>query len=67
VKYNLIRDLVNGFIAATQWFMRNSTWRRTRLSKHAIEAFTDSLALQLAPLGVTVNVVEPGNCASYER
>jgi NAD(P)-dependent dehydrogenase (short-subunit alcohol dehydrogenase family) len=47
--------------------MRNSTWRRTRLSKHAIEAFTDSLALQLAPLGVTVNVVEPGNCASYER
>jgi NAD(P)-dependent dehydrogenase (short-subunit alcohol dehydrogenase family) len=31
------------------------------MSKHAIEAFTDSLALQLAPLGVTVNVVEPGN------
>jgi NAD(P)-dependent dehydrogenase (short-subunit alcohol dehydrogenase family) len=31
------------------------------MSKHAIEAFTDSLALQLTPLGVTVNVVEPGN------
>jgi NAD(P)-dependent dehydrogenase (short-subunit alcohol dehydrogenase family) len=31
------------------------------MSKHAIEAFTDSLAVQLAPLGVTVNVVEPGN------
>ena len=31
------------------------------MSKHAIEAFTDSLASQLAPLGVTVNVVEPGN------
>ena len=31
------------------------------MSKHAIEAFTDSLALQLAPLDVTVNVVEPGN------
>lgn len=31
------------------------------MSKHAIEAFTDSLALQLAPLGVEVNVVEPGN------
>ncbi len=31
------------------------------MSKHAIEAFTDSLAAQLAPLGVEVNVVEPGN------
>jgi NAD(P)-dependent dehydrogenase (short-subunit alcohol dehydrogenase family) len=31
------------------------------MSKHAIEAFTDSLALQLAPLGVVVSVVEPGN------
>ena len=31
------------------------------MSKHAVEAFTDSLALQLAPLGVEVNVVEPGN------
>lgn len=31
------------------------------MSKHAIEAFTDSLATQLAPLGVQVNVVEPGN------
>jgi NAD(P)-dependent dehydrogenase (short-subunit alcohol dehydrogenase family) len=31
------------------------------MSKHAIEAFTDSLAMHLAPLGVTVNVVEPGN------
>ena len=31
------------------------------MSKHAIEAFTDSLAAQMAPLGVQVNVVEPGN------
>jgi len=31
------------------------------MSKHAIEAFTDSLAAQLAPLGVQVSVVEPGN------
>src|SRR6188472_2164751 len=31
------------------------------MSKHAIEAFTDSLAAQLAPLGVMVSVVEPGN------
>jgi len=31
------------------------------MSKHAIEALTDSLAGQLAPLGVRVSVVEPGN------
>jgi NAD(P)-dependent dehydrogenase (short-subunit alcohol dehydrogenase family) len=31
------------------------------MSKHAVEALTDSLAEQLAPLGVQVSVVEPGN------
>jgi NAD(P)-dependent dehydrogenase (short-subunit alcohol dehydrogenase family) len=31
------------------------------MSKHAIEAFTDSLAVEMAPLGVSVSVVEPGN------
>ncbi len=31
------------------------------MSKHAVEAFTDSLALQMAPLGVSVSVIEPGN------
>jgi NAD(P)-dependent dehydrogenase (short-subunit alcohol dehydrogenase family) len=31
------------------------------MSKHAIEAFTDSLAAQLAPAGVMVSVIEPGN------
>jgi NAD(P)-dependent dehydrogenase (short-subunit alcohol dehydrogenase family) len=31
------------------------------MSKHAIEAFTDSLAAKMAPLGVQVNVIEPGN------
>ena len=31
------------------------------MSKHALEAFTDSLAQQLTPLGVQVNIVEPGN------
>ena len=34
------------------------------MSKHAIEAFTDSYAAQMAPLGVIVNVVEPGNYKS---
>jgi NAD(P)-dependent dehydrogenase (short-subunit alcohol dehydrogenase family) len=31
------------------------------MSKHAVEAFADSLALQMAPAGVAVSVVEPGN------
>jgi NAD(P)-dependent dehydrogenase (short-subunit alcohol dehydrogenase family) len=31
------------------------------MSKHAIEGLTDSLAVLLAPLGVHVSVVEPGN------
>lgn len=31
------------------------------MSKHAIEAFGDSLALQLEPQGVRVSIVEPGN------
>jgi len=31
------------------------------MTKHAIEAYTDSLAAQMAPLGVGVSVIEPGN------
>lgn len=31
------------------------------MSKHAIEAFGDSLAAQVEPLGVAVSLVEPGN------
>ncbi len=31
------------------------------MSKHAVEAYTDSLAGQMEPLGVKVSVVEPGN------
>ena len=30
------------------------------MSKHAIEAFTDSLAQEMAPHGVQVSVIEPG-------
>lgn len=37
------------------------------MSKHAIEAFTDSLAAQLAADGVSVSVVEPGNYKSDIR
>lgn len=31
------------------------------MSKHAVEAFADSLAKQMEPLGVEVSVIEPGN------
>lgn len=31
------------------------------MSKHAVEAFTDQLAWELAPLGVFVSAIEPGN------
>ncbi|MDP9199108.1 MAG: SDR family NAD(P)-dependent oxidoreductase [Pseudomonadota bacterium] len=31
------------------------------MSKHAVEAFADSLALQMEPQGVKVSLVEPGN------
>ena len=31
------------------------------MSKHAVEAYTDSLAAEMEPLGVHVSVIEPGN------
>lgn len=34
------------------------------MSKHAIEAFTDALAVEMAPFDVHVSVVEPGNYKS---
>jgi NAD(P)-dependent dehydrogenase (short-subunit alcohol dehydrogenase family) len=36
-------------------------------SKHWIEAFTDALALEMAPLDVMVSVIEPGNYQSHIR
>jgi NAD(P)-dependent dehydrogenase (short-subunit alcohol dehydrogenase family) len=34
------------------------------MSKHGVEAYTDALAEELAPIGVGVSVVEPGNYRS---
>jgi len=34
------------------------------MSKHAIEAYTDVLAAEMAPFGVRVSVIEPGNYRS---
>ncbi len=36
-------------------------------SKHWIEAFTDALAAEMRPLGVSVSVIEPGNYKSNIR
>lgn len=36
-------------------------------SKHYIEAFTDSLAAELEPLGVKISVIEPGNYQTQIR
>lgn len=36
-------------------------------SKHWIEAFTDGLADEMKPLGVSVSVIEPGNYQSHIR
>ena len=34
------------------------------MSKHAVEAFSDALGAELAPLGVTSSLIEPGNYRS---
>jgi short-subunit dehydrogenase len=34
------------------------------MSKHAVEAYTDSLAAEMARVGVAVSVIEPGNYKS---
>jgi len=34
------------------------------MTKHAMEAFTDSLASEMEPLGVQVSIIEPGNYES---
>lgn len=34
------------------------------MTKHAVEAYTDSLAFEMAPLGVKAIAIEPGNYAS---
>lgn len=47
-----------GSIAGT---LSNRHMGQYSMSKHAIEAFTDSLAAEIEPMGVHVSVIEPGN------
>ena len=56
-----------GRVATTGSISGIGTWRLGgpyTMSKHAVEAYTDVLAIELASLGVEVAVVEPGNYKS---
>lgn len=56
-----------GRIATTGSISGTVTWGMGGaycMSKHAVEAFTDALALELGPLGVQVSVIDPGNYRS---
>ena len=48
-------------IGSISGILANQKLAAYAMSKHAIEALTDSLAGELAPLGVHVSVIEPGN------
>ena len=58
------RIVTTGSIAGTLSWPGGSAYSG---SKHWIEALTDSLAGEMAPLGVSVSVVEPGNYKSNIR
>jgi short-subunit dehydrogenase len=58
------RIATTGSIAGT---ISNSGLTAYSGSKHWIEAFTDALANEMAPLDVWVSVIEPGNYQSHIR
>lgn len=58
------RIVTTGSIAGTLSWAGGSAYSG---SKHWIEAFTDALAAEMAPQGVSVSVVEPGNFQSRIR
>ncbi|MDT0595112.1 SDR family NAD(P)-dependent oxidoreductase [Glaciecola petra] len=58
------RIATTGSIAGTLAWAGGSAYSG---SKHWIEAFTDSLAAEMAPLEVSVSVIEPGNFQSHIR
>lgn len=55
------RVLTTGSISGTVAWAMGGPYT---MSKHAVEAFTDALAIELQPFGVHVSVVEPGNYRS---
>lgn len=48
-------------ISSISGILANNNLAAYSMSKHAVEAFTDSLALEMAPVGVQASVVEPGS------
>jgi NAD(P)-dependent dehydrogenase (short-subunit alcohol dehydrogenase family) len=48
-------------IGSVSGILAGKTLAAYAMSKHAVEAFTDSLASEMEPLGVQVNVIEPGS------
>lgn len=58
------RIAITGSIAGTLSWAGGSAYAG---SKHWIEALTDALAAEMAPHGVSVSVVEPGNFQSHIR
>ena len=58
------RIVTTGSIAGTLSWAGGSAYAG---SKHWIEAFTDALAAEMEPQGVSVSVVEPGNYQSHIR
>ncbi|MEE4638514.1 MAG: SDR family NAD(P)-dependent oxidoreductase [Wenzhouxiangella sp.] len=58
------RIVTTGSIAGTLSWAGGSAYAG---SKHWIEALTDALAAEMAPHGVMVSVIEPGNYQSYIR
>jgi NAD(P)-dependent dehydrogenase (short-subunit alcohol dehydrogenase family) len=55
------RISITGSIAGTLTWSLGGPYS---MSKHAIEAYTETLAAEMGPLGVKVSVVEPGNYKS---
>ncbi len=58
------RIATTGSIAGTLAWSGGSAYSG---SKHWIEAFTDALAAEMAPHGVSVSVIQPGNFQSHIR
>lgn len=58
------RIATTGSIAGTGSWAGGSAYSG---SKHWIESFTDALAMEMAPQGVSVSVIEPGNYKSNIR
>ncbi len=58
------RIATTGSIAGTLSWAGGSAYSG---SKHWIEGYTDALAAEMAPLGVSVSVIEPGNYQTHIR